>query len=144
MRQRCKIPLEDAEDPDDQQPAARIERLIRIKETDQILNFLVADDPPDKQDVRPVVVELAGNKPVCGIVEMRQVRYDRQHLCPWKSQRLEILTVEFRIAEGEIAAFDVGVNLAPAAEALARQRAMYGREVLGRRDVVVNERHPIR
>src|SRR5262245_17891022 len=102
MRQRCKIPLEDAEDPDDQQPAARIERMIRMKEPDQILDLLVADDPADKQDVRPVVVELPCNKPVCGIVEMRQVRYDRQHPGPRKSQRLEILPIEFRIAEREV------------------------------------------
>ena len=128
MRQRGEVPLEHAEDADDQQPAARIERrLIGVEEADQILDLLVADHPADKHDVRPVVVELPRDEPVGRIVEMREVGNDRQHRRAREAERFEILAVELRIAEREIAAVDVGVNLAPAAKALARQRAMDAR-----------------
>ena len=66
-----------------------------------------------------------------------------QHRGPRKAERFEILAVELRVAQRQLAAVDVRVQLAPAAEALARQRAVHADEILRRRDVVVDERHPI-
>ena len=76
-------------------------------------------------------------------IEMREIGHDRQHAGAREAERLEILAVELRVAEREIAAVGVGAQLAPAAEALPRQRAMHADEVLRRRDVVIDERHPI-
>ena len=85
--------------------------------------FLFAIDAADEQDVRPLVVELVGDEPVrCG-VEVREVGHDGQHRRPRKAERLEILPVELGVAERQIAPIGVRPQLAPAAEALARQRA---------------------
>ena len=78
-----------------------------------------------------------------GAIEVREVRHDRQHRGPGKPERFEVLPVELRIAQRQIAAVDVGLQLAAAAEALPRERAVDADEVLRRRDVVVDERHPI-
>ena len=76
-------------------------------------------------------------------VEVREVGDDRQHGGARKAERLEVLAVELRVAEREIAAIGVGAQLAAAAEALPRQRPVHADEILGRRDVVIDERHPI-
>ena len=51
--------------------------------------------------------------------------------------------IELGVAEREVAAVGVGVQLAAAAKALPRQRAVDADEIFRRRDVVVDERHPI-
>ena len=84
-----------------------------------------------------------GDQPVRLAIEMREVGDDRQHRGPRKAERLEILAVELGVAERQIAAVGVGLQLAAAAKALARQRAVHADEILRRRDVVVDERHPI-
>ena len=60
-------------------------------------------------------------------IEMREVGHDGQDGCARKSQAFKILAVELRIAERELAAVDVGAELAAAPEALPRQRAMHAR-----------------
>ena len=57
---------------------------------------------------------------------------------------LEILTIEFRVAKGQLAPVDVRLQFSSPAKTLARQRAMHADEILRGRDVVVDERHPIR
>ncbi len=74
---------------------------------------------------------------------MREVRHDRQDCGARKPERFEILTIELGIAQGEIAAVRVRAKLAAAAKTLPRQRAVYADEILGRRDVVIDERHPV-
>ena len=69
--------------------------------------------------------------------------HDRQHAGAREAERLELLAVELRVAERQVAAVGVGAQLAAAAEALARQRPVDADEVLRRRDVVVDERHPV-
>ena len=49
---------------------------------------------------------------------MREAGHDRQHGRPREAERVEILPVELRIAHRQIAAVDVRLELAPAAEAL--------------------------
>ena len=74
---------------------------------------------------------------------MRKVGDDRQNRCARKPERLEILAVELRIAHRQIAAVRVRLQLATAAKGLARERPVHADEVLGRRDVVIDERHPV-
>ena len=98
---------------------------------------------PTNSDVRPVVVELARRRTGSARVEVREVGHDRQHRGPREAERLEILPVELGVAERQIAAIGVRPQLAPSAEALARERPVHADEILRRRDVVVDERHPI-
>ena len=125
---------------------ARVEdRVIRVEEADQILDLLVGDHAADKQDVRPVVVELIARRTSsAGRSRCEKSGTTGSTAVRGKPERLEILAVELGVAEREIAAIGVRPQLAPAAKALARQRAMDADEILRRRDVVVDERHPIR
>ena len=120
-----------------------LNRVVGVKEADQILDLLVGDDSADEQDVRPLIVELAGEPPVRRAIEVREIRHDRQHGGPWKAKLLEILPVEFRIAQRQVAPIHVRPQLPPTAETLPRKRPVDADEVLRRRDVVIDERHPI-
>ena len=62
---------------------------------------------------------------------MREVGHDRQHGGARKAERLEILAVELRVAERQIAAIDVRVQLPAAAETLPRERPVDADEVSG-------------
>ena len=117
--------------------------LVRVEEADQIFDLLVRDHPADEHDVRPRVVELVRDEAVRRAVEVREVGDDRQDRGAREAERLEILAVELRVAHREVAAVGVRAELAAPVKALARERAVDAREVLGRRDVVVDERHPI-
>ena len=142
--ERGQVALEAALSADDQQPRARVEhRVIGVKEADDVFDLLVRDHSPHKQDVRPLVVELPGEQPVRRPIEMREIRHNGQDRRPRESQRLEILAIELRVAHRQVAAIRVGAELAPAAETLARQRPVDPDEIFGRRNVVVDERHPI-
>ena len=61
-----------------------------------------------------------------------------------KPERLEFLPVELRVAERQVAAVGVRRQLAPAVVAEPHEQAVNVDEVLGRRDVVVDEHHPVR
>ena len=82
---------------------------------DQILDPLVGDDPADKQDICPIVVEILCHQPVRQPIQMREVGYHRQHGGAGKPERFEVLTVELRVAERQVAAVCVRPKLAPAA-----------------------------
>ena len=114
-----------------------------MKEADEIFYLFVRDHPSDEQDVRPVVVEVTGDEPTGLALQMREVRDDREHRGAREAECLEIPPVELRVPDREIAAIGVGPQLAPAAEALTRERPVHADEILGRRDVVVDERHPV-
>ena len=60
-----------------------------------------------------------------------------------EAERFELLAVVFRIAERQVAARLVERQLAPAPEAEAHQLLVDVDEILRRRDVVVDEHHPI-
>ena len=105
--------------------------------------FLLAITRPTKRMFVHSSSNWLATKPLGAPIEVREARNDRQHGGAGKSERLEILPVELRIAQREIAAIDVGLELAPSAETLARERAMDADEIFGRRDVVIDERHPI-
>ena len=143
--QRRQVALEQAEHADDEQPRARVERRCGTRER-------------SGSDLRSSCWRSPGRRTGCSSSRRRTGRrrtgsarrsrceksgHDRQHGGARKAERLEILAVELRVAEREIAAVDVGAQLAPAAEALPRQRPVDADEVLGRRDVVIDERHPI-
>ena len=74
---------------------------------------------------------------------MREVGHDRQDAGPRKAKRGKLLPIELGIAEREIAAADVGAQLAAALPAQLDELVVDADEILGRRDVVVDERHPI-
>src|SRR5262245_34154155 len=114
-----------------------------MEPADQILDLLVRNHPADEGDVRPLVVELAGREPVRLAVEMREVRHDRQHRRPREAEGLEILAVELGVARREITAVGAGWRCAASAKRLTRQSPMHADEVFLRRDVVIDERHPI-
>ena len=102
-------------------------RVIRVEAADHVLDLLVRDHAADKQDVRPLIVELPRHEPVGRVVEVGEVRHDRQHAGSREAERLEVVPVELRVAEREVAPIDVGVDFAPAPEALSGQRAVHGR-----------------
>jgi hypothetical protein len=114
----CHVALEHAEGSDDQQARARIEpRVVDVKEPNQILDLLVADDAAHEHDVGPGVVVLRSDEAVGRLVEMTEVRDDGKDRRARKSEPFEILAVEFRIAHRQVAAIDVGKDFAAAAKA---------------------------
>ena len=144
VRQCGEVALEQAEHPHNQQAAAWVaRRVVRVEEPDEILDSLVRNHPPDKKDVGPVVVELLGHEALGLVVEVREVGHDGEDGRSREAQRFEIATVEGGVAKCQIAAAGIGPELASSPEALPRERAVDADEVLGRRDVVVDERHPI-
>ena len=50
--------------------------MIRVKESDQILDLLVGNHSADKENVRPRVVELIGHETVGTPIEVREARND--------------------------------------------------------------------
>ena len=89
------------------------------------------------------VVEEIRNRAIGLLVEMGEIRDHGQHAGPFESKRLEVLPVEFGIAEGEVTPVGIGSQLAPSVKTFAAQRTVQADEELGRGDIVVNERHPI-
>ena len=91
-----------------------------------------------------LVVELAGDAPVGSAGQVREVRDHGQDAGLREAKRLELLPVELRVAEREIAAVDVRLQLAASLPAQLHELLVNADEVLGRRDVVVDQRHPVR
>ncbi len=75
---------------------------------------------------------------------MREVWNDRQHASVREADRSQLLAVELGVADGDLTAVHVGAKLAPSQEAQLHQQIVHAHEILGRRDVVVDERHPVR
>ena len=143
--QRGQITLEETEHPDDQQSRARVEvHVVGVEHPDQVLDLLVRDDPADEEDIGPLVVKLIGDETIGDPIEVSEVRNDGQHRGAGKSQRFEVLAVELRIPQSKIAAIDVRLKLATPSKALSRERPVDADEILRRRDVVIDERHPVR
>src|SRR3954471_9528637 len=87
---------------DHEQPRARIEEsVIRMEEPDEIVDLLVRNNPSNKQDVRPLVVELVRNEPVRFTVKMYEVRHDRQYVRARKAKRDQLVPVELGVAQRE-------------------------------------------
>ena len=142
--QHRQVALEAALRADEQQPRARIEpSLVSVKPADDVLDPLVRDDPADKQQVHPLVVEPPRQAPVRRPGEMREARYHRQHAGLWKAGRFELLAVELRVAQRQIAARGIEAELTPAEEAQLHEQRMHVHEVVGWRDVVIDQHHPI-
>ena len=143
--ERSEVALEPALRADQQQARPRVEdRVVGVEPADHVLDLLVGDHPADEDDVGPLVVEVARDQPVRLAVEVAEVGHHRQHRGAGEAERLEILAVELGVAHRQVAAVGVGLQLAAAAERLPRQGAVDADEVLGRRDVVVDQRHSIR
>src|SRR5262249_43091313 len=115
-----------------------------MEEVDDVLNFLVGDDPADEDDVGPLVVELIRDKAIWLPLEMREVRHDRKKCGPAESELFKVQPIELRVTEREVAAIRVRAQFAAAAKTLPGERSVHVDEVFGRRDVVIDERHPIR
>ena len=77
-----------------------------------------------------LVVELARDQVVRPEIEVREVGHDRQHAGRIEAQRLELLPVEFRIAERQIARARDRAQLAAALEALLDELLVDVEEVL--------------
>ena len=120
-------------------------RAVDVERADDVLEFLVRDHAADEHHVGPVVVERRRRASRSGATS-RWVKSGTTGSTPvsGKPSALELVPVVFRIAEREIAAGDVGGQLAPPAEAELDQVLVDADEVLGRRDVVVDEHHPAR
>ena len=114
-----------------------------MEEADEVLDLLVRHHPADKQDVGPLVIVHARDGAVGGAVEMQEIWHDRQDPRPLETQRFEVLAIEFRITERDVAAFRIRSQLTAAAEAFAAQRSMQTDKEFRRGNVVINERHPI-
>ena len=117
-------------------------RPVRVKGADHVLEFLVRDHAADEHHVRPAVVEPAGEHAIGSHVEVREIGDHGEDAGVAEAETLELLAVVLGIAERQIAPCNVGGQLAPAAEAQLHQVLVHADEVLGRRDVVVHERHP--
>src|SRR5262245_62149647 len=141
--ERREIPFESRVGANDDKARSSVELLVGVKESDQILDLLVGNDSPHEQNVRPGIVELAGEPSVWLTIEVRKVGHDRQHRGPWKAQLLQVLPVEFRIAQRQVATIHVGPQFPPPAETLPSKRPVDANEILGRSDVVIDERHPV-
>src|SRR5262245_63445320 len=109
LRQPGEITLESALRADDQQPRSSVEeRLIRVEEANHVLDLLVGDHAADEHHIGPLVVELPRDQPSWTAIEVREIRYHRQDGGTWKAERLEVPTVELRVAHRQIAPFGVG------------------------------------
>ena len=142
-RQQREVGLEAAVRADEEQPRPRIvPRAIDVKGADHVLELLVRDHAADEHHVGPLVVESRRERAIRCQVEVAEVGNDRQHAGGGEAERLEFLAVVFGVAEREVAAVDVGGQFAPAPETELDEIVVDAEEVLGRRDVVVDERHP--
>ena len=74
-------------------------------------------------------------------VEVREIGDDGEHPGAREAERFELLTVELRIAERELAPADVRAQLAAAEITAPDQLVVHAQEVMGGRDVVVDEDH---
>jgi len=118
-----------------------VPRPIHVEGADHVLELLVRDHPAHEHHIGPVVVEPAGECAIGNDVEVGEVGNDRQHSGVRKPERLELEPVVLGVAEGQLTAIDVGSELAAAAEAQLDEILVNSDEVLGGRDVVVDERH---
>jgi hypothetical protein len=60
-----------------------------------------------------------------------------------RGERLEVLAIELGVAHRQIAAVGVRLQLPASAETLPSERPVHADEIFRRRDVVVDERHPV-
>ncbi len=75
---------------------------------------------------------------------MCEVGHHGQNAGVSESERVELLAVVLGVAERELRPPDVGRQLAASPEAQLDEIVMHADEVVGRRDVVIDERHPPR
>src|SRR5256885_17110638 len=85
------------------------------------VDSFVRNHAADKQNVRPLVVELVGDEAIRRVIQMREIGDHRQHRRSREAERLEILAVELGGAEREIAAVRLQPQLAPAARSEERR-----------------------
>ncbi len=142
--QHRQVALEPAVRADQQQPRARVEpALVGVERPDEILDPLVGDHPADKQHVHPVVVEGAGLHEVGRAGQVREVGDDRQDRGVGEAQPLEFDAIELGVAQGELHAPGVSPQLATPQVAQLHQQRVHVDEEFRRRDVVVDQRHPV-
>ena len=145
LMQHRDVALEPALRSDQQQPRSRVEpSLVGVKPANHVLDPLVRNRPADEQQIHPIVVEVARMHVVGRAAQMREIGHHRQHTRGRKAEGLELLAVEFRIAEADFAARGVQPELAPPEKALLHEQRMHVDEILRRRDVVIHEHHAIR
>ena len=68
--------------------------MVGVEGPDDVLDFLVGDDPADKQDIGPVIVELPGDERIRGEIEVPEPGDDRENRGPRKAEGIKVLTVE--------------------------------------------------
>ena len=143
--QHREVSLEAAVRPDEQQARTRVVfRSVGVEGADHALELLVRDDTSHEHHVDPLVVEVRGEPAVRRHIQVGEVGDDRQDVGSPETERLELGAVVVRIAERDVAAIDVGGELAPAAKTQLDQVLVDADEILGRRDVVIDQRHPAR
>ena len=74
---------------------------------------------------------------------MREAGHHGQHAGARETERFELLAIELRVAEREIAARRVDAELAATEITQLHQQRMHADEILRRRDVVVDEHHAL-
>ena len=95
MIERRQVAFEETEHADDQQSRTRIESgVVGVKGSDQVFDLLVGDDPADKQDIGPVIVELPGDERIGGEIEVMEPGHDREYRGPRKAEGNKVLAVE--------------------------------------------------
>ena len=114
-----------------------------MEEADHVLQPLVRDHAADEQQVDPVIVVAAGEGEIARAAQMIETGHDVEDAGGREAERFELLAVVFRIAQREVTARPIERELAPAPEAEAYQLLVDVDEILRRRDVVIDEHHPI-
>ena len=114
-----------------------------MKRPHYVFDPLVGNHPADKQQVDPVVVERPGLHEVRRAGQVREVGDDRQDGGVAEAEPFELRAVVLRVAQGQLDPRRVGAELAAPEIAQLDEQRMHVDEELGRRDVVVDERHPV-
>src|SRR5262249_14190529 len=106
-------------------------------------DLLVGDDSAHEQNIRPGIVKLIGEPSIWRSIEVRKVRYYRQHGGPWKTYGFQILPVQFLSTQWQVAPVHVLPHFAPPVKAFTGERPAYADKVLRRGNVVIDQSHSI-
>ena len=114
-----------------------------MERPDDVLELLVRDDPSDEQEGRLAVVVDIADDGVAGNVELRQVGQDGQDARRGVPRPLELLPVEFGVAEGQVHLAREEAHLEAPLVAFPGQDAVEVEEEPVGRDVVIDHDLPV-
>ena len=127
---------------DDDQPAVGIEPAIEVVGLDEVLHALVRSDAAHEEESGPPPVRLF-ERPDRRVGVLVPVDQDREHAGLPESRGLQLPSVELRDAERQLGHGPEARQLPAAAPAAVGDPRVDADEVLGRRDVVVDQGAPV-